>query len=109
MSTTDTADDGHRSFWETYYGEAVAELAQQYPGDKRHLTIEWGDLLRYDVDLAEDYLVAPDTIDQMLRNALEDMPIPAGRADGDAAGPAWRTPKRLDRRRRARRPRVVGR
>jgi len=85
MSTTDTADDGHRSFWETYYRDAVAELAQQYPGDKRHLTIEWGDLLRYDVDLAEDYLVAPDTIDQMLRNALEDMPIPAGsKLDGAA-------------------------
>jgi replicative DNA helicase Mcm len=85
MSTTGTTDDGHRSFWETYYGEQVAELAQQYPGDKRHLTIEWGDLLRYDVDLAEDYLKAPDTIDQMLRNALEDMPIPAGsKLDGAA-------------------------
>jgi len=85
MSTTDTPDDGHRTFWETYYGEQVAELAQNYPADKRHLTIEWGDLLRYDVDLAEDYLKAPDTIDQMLRNALEDMPIPAGsKLDGAA-------------------------
>lgn len=85
MSTTDTADDGHRTFWETYYRDAVADLAQNYPGDKRHLTIEWGDLLRYDAALAEDYLIAPDTIDQMLRNALEDMPIPAGsKLDGAA-------------------------
>ena len=84
MSTTDTRDDGHRGFWETYYGDEIAELAKQYP-DKRHVTIDWTDLLRYDLDLAEDYLIEPETIEQMLRNALEDMPIPAGsKLDGTA-------------------------
>ena len=84
-STADTGDDGHRQFWETYYREAVAKLAQGYPKEQRHITIEWTDLLRYDIDMAEDYLIAPDTIEQMLRNALEDMPIPAGSSlDGTA-------------------------
>ncbi len=84
-STADRADDGHRQFWETYYREGVAKLAQAYPKEQRHITIEWTDLLRYDIDMAEDYLIAPDTIEQMLRNALEDMPIPAGSSlDGTA-------------------------
>ena len=73
-------DDGteheHTAFFKSYYADAVAELAQRYPDEQRHIVIDWGDLFAYDIDLAEDYLVAPETIDGILQNALADYPIP---------------------------------
>ena len=66
----------HTAFFKSYYSDAVDELAQRYPDEQNHLVVDWGDLFAYDMDLAEDYLVAPDTIDGVLQSALEDYPIP---------------------------------
>ena len=72
----DDREHEHTAFFKSYYSDAVDTLAQRYPDEQRHLTIDWGDLLAYDVDLAEDYLVAPDRIGSILQSALADYPIP---------------------------------
>jgi len=66
----------HVDFWKRYYSDAVSELAQRYPDEQASITIDWGDLLTYDTDLAEDYLIAPDTIDATLQKSLEAYPVP---------------------------------
>lgn len=86
MSRSYTATDGddkheHTEFFENYYREAVGELAQKYPNQQRHITIDWSDLLRYDADLAEDYLIAPDTIGDILQKALADFNLPSTTLD----------------------------
>ena len=73
---TDGEQHEHTAFFKSYYSDAVAELAQRYPDEQNHITVDWGDLLAYDIDLAEDYLVAPETIGGVLQNALADYPIP---------------------------------
>jgi replicative DNA helicase Mcm len=74
MSSFETRQS-HTQFFKSYYSEAVAELAQQYPSDS-HLTVEWGDLYKYDHDLAQDYLTDPDEIQQVLQGALAGYPVP---------------------------------
>jgi len=80
MSKTDSGADGvkheHTAFFENYYGDAVAELAQRYPNEQRHITIEWSDLFQYDRDVANDYLKKPDKMESILSDALADVPIP---------------------------------
>lgn len=78
MSTTDTQNDSNNSFWERFYSDEVAELAQRYPKEQRHITIDWTDLLRYDADIAEDYLKNPETIEDNLKQALAEFPLPGG-------------------------------
>jgi len=73
---TQTDEHEHTAFFKRYYAEAVDELAQRYPDEQTSITIDWGDLFAYDMDVAEDYLVAPDTINGILQNALADYPIP---------------------------------
>lgn len=73
------SEDGkheHTAFFERYYADAVAELAQRYPEQQRHITIEWSDLLRYDHELAEEYLQKPDSADVRLQRALQDYDLP---------------------------------
>ena len=77
-SATDSGESQTLSFWETYYADEVTELAQRYPEEQRHITIDWGDLLRFDPDIADDYLVAPDRMTDLLRDGLAEFPLPAG-------------------------------
>jgi len=73
---TTTGEHEHTEFWRRYYAEAVADLAQRYPDEQGSIRVNWSDLLAYDIDLAEDYLVAPNTIDGILQQALADYPVP---------------------------------
>lgn len=75
MSTFEDGPD-HVEFFERYYSEAVARLAQRYPSEQSHIRIEFSDLLRYDRDLAEDYLTHPDEIDSVLALALANYSVP---------------------------------
>ena len=77
-SATDSGESQTLSFWETYYADEVTALAQRYPEEQRHITIDWGDLLRFDPDIADDYLVAPDRMTDLLRDGLAEFPLPAG-------------------------------
>jgi len=73
---TEAGEHEHTAFWKTYYADEVADLAMRYPGEKRSIRVDWGDLFQYDIDLAEDYLVAPDQIDEILSAALADYHVP---------------------------------
>ena len=73
---TETGEHEHTAFWKRYYADEVATLAQRYPDEQASITVDWGDLFAYDIDVAEDYLVAPDTIDNILSQALAAYPIP---------------------------------
>jgi replicative DNA helicase Mcm len=74
----DTPADEHDylAFWRRYYADEVELLAQRYPKEQQHIEIDWSDLLTYDVDLAEDYLKAPDVVGEELEAALRDYPTP---------------------------------
>jgi len=73
---TETGEHEHTAFWQTYYADEVADLATKYPSEKRSIRVDWGDVLRYDADLADDYLVAPGAVGDELSQALADYPIP---------------------------------
>lgn len=64
------------------YDEAVSDLAQRYPHEQRHLTINWGDLFTAEPEVAEDYLVAPDRIGDVLTNAVQEIHVPNVELEG---------------------------
>lgn len=75
MSATEEPHQ-HTAFFERYYADAVDELAQRFPQEQRHITVDWTDLLRYDRELAEDYLEQPELADELLTDALAGYPLP---------------------------------
>ena len=69
--------DRFEQFYRDYYADEIGELAQQYPNEKRSLYIDWDDLYRYDVDIADDYLAQPQQIQEYAEEALRlyDLPV----------------------------------
>jgi DNA replicative helicase MCM subunit Mcm2 (Cdc46/Mcm family) len=64
-------------FYRNYYREAIGQLAQQYPNEKRSLLVDYDDLYRFDADLAEDYLDQPDQLQEYAEEALRLYDLPA--------------------------------
>lgn len=76
MSTNaDLVDDLARWF-EREYDDEIAELAQRYPDEQAYLTVSWSDLLRFNADVADDYLDKPRSMDKTLRQAVAAVNIP---------------------------------
>jgi replicative DNA helicase Mcm len=65
------------SFYRNYYEEAISELAQQYPNDQRSLYVDYDDLYRFDIDLAEDYRTQPEQMQEYAEEALRQFDLPA--------------------------------
>ena len=76
---TDLIDD-FEEFYRTYYRNEIGELAQKYPSEKRSLFIDWGELYRFDSDLAEDYRSQPAQLQEYAEEALRlyDLPVDVG-------------------------------
>jgi len=79
--------DDLREFLQSYYPDEISQLAQRYPDEQRHITVDWGDLMRYDADLADDYLKCPSTeepekMDRLFTSAVRELDIPTGELTG---------------------------
>jgi len=64
-------------FFRDYYHEDIGELARKFPTDQRSLYVDWGDLYRFDPDLADDYLSHPEDFREAAEEALRlyDLPV----------------------------------
>ena len=62
-------------FLDQYATDELAALASAYP-DTTELTIDWSDLLRFDADLADDYLDHPDRVGRWFTTAVEHASVP---------------------------------
>ena len=69
--------DAFEEFYRNYYRNAIGELARKYPNDQRSLYVSWGDLYRFDQDLAEQYRNQPDQLQEYAEEALRlyDLPV----------------------------------
>ncbi len=65
------------SFYRNYCEDAIGELAQRYPNEQRSLYVDYDDLYRFDVDLAEDYRTQPDQMREYAEEALRQFDLPA--------------------------------
>jgi replicative DNA helicase Mcm len=72
-----TLTDELTEFLRTYCREDVGELAQRYPKEQRSLWVSWRDLWQFDADVAEDYLDAPEKVNEYLHEALVQFDLPA--------------------------------
>ena len=72
--------DDFEEFYRNYYRNEIGELAQKYPNERRSLFIDWGDLYRFDSDLADDYRSQPDQLQEYAEEALRlyDLPVDVG-------------------------------
>jgi len=64
-------------FYRSYCTDAVAELAQRYPKEQRSLTVDYADLVAFDVDLADDWIDTPETIQDHAEAGLQLFDLPA--------------------------------
>ena len=64
-------------FYRSYYRNEIGELAQKYPTEQKSLYIDWGDLYRFDPDLADDFRTKPDQLREYAEEALRlyDLPV----------------------------------
>src|SRR6056297_206740 len=67
-------------FLTRYYRDEIGQLAQRYPKEQRSLVVDWEDLLRFNTDMADDYLEQPTQVTEYLTDALRrvDLPIDVG-------------------------------
>ncbi|WP_049998072.1 minichromosome maintenance protein MCM [Halococcus sediminicola] len=72
--------DDFEEFYRNYYRNDIGDLAQKYPNERRSLFIDWGDLYRFDSDLADDYRSQPDQLQEYAEEALRlyDLPVDVG-------------------------------
>jgi replicative DNA helicase Mcm len=63
-------------FYRDYYHEEIGELAQNYPNDQQALWIDWHDLYRFDIDLADDYRDYPGQFQDDFEEALQRYDLP---------------------------------
>lgn len=76
QSQNDDLTDDLIRFFDTYYRDEVAELAQRYPQERTTIEISYRDLFQADPEVAEDYLQAPEEINQYLDEALAQYDLP---------------------------------
>ena len=69
--------DRFDGFYREYYRDEIGRLAQRYPNEQRSLHVDWGDLYRFDRDVAEDYLAQPDQLREYAEEALRLYDLPA--------------------------------
>jgi len=69
--------DRFEEFYRNYYRNAIGELAQQYPTEEKSLYVDWGDLYRFDPDLADDVRSKPQQLVEYAEEALRlyDLPV----------------------------------
>jgi replicative DNA helicase Mcm len=67
-------------FLDRYYRDEIGQLAQRYPGEQRSLVVDWSDILRYNTDMADDYVEQPEVVREYLSEALRlyDLPVDVG-------------------------------
>ncbi|QLG47914.1 minichromosome maintenance protein MCM [Natrinema halophilum] len=75
MSQTQTEDEPTTdrlatTFYRRYYKEAIGRLAQRYPNEQRSLEVDWRDVHKFDPDVADDYLAAPEQMQRYFEEAL---------------------------------------
>ena len=80
MSQTQTdplTDRLSTEFYRRYYKEEIATLAQRYPNEQRSLEVDWGDVYKFDPDVADDVLEHPEEMRRYFEEALRlyDLPI----------------------------------
>ena len=76
--------DQFRGFYRRYYDDDIATLAQRYPNERRSLYVDYDDLYRFDVDLAERYLTHPEEMQEVAEEALRTYDLPADVSLGQA-------------------------
>ena len=72
---TDDVVRAAADFLDQYAADELGALASAYP-DTTELTIDWSDLLRFDADLADDYLDHPDKVGRWFTTAIEHASVP---------------------------------
>ena len=79
MDANTAADyvDTFESFLQTYYRDAIGQLAQKYPKDQRSIEVSWKDLNRHDRNLAAAVLERPGDFCDLLNQALREIDIAA--------------------------------
>lgn len=76
--------DRFEEFYRSYYRDEIGELAQLYPNERRSLIIDWGDLYRFDQDMADDLRKQPGQLLQYAEEALRRYDLPADISLGQA-------------------------
>lgn len=66
-----------------YYREDVGQLAERYPHDQRSLYVDYGDVYRFDPDIADDVLSHPERMREHFEEALTlyDIPVAVDLSD----------------------------
>ena len=79
MATTQSDElvDVFDTFLRNYYKEDIAELAQQYPREQKSLFVDYNDLFKFDPEVADDFCNKPDTVGDMLTEAVARFDLPA--------------------------------
>jgi len=68
--------DRFAQFLRQYYKQDVAELATHFPNDSKTLEIDYTDVLRWDVDVADDLIDHPGIILEAFEEAISIVDIP---------------------------------
>jgi DNA replicative helicase MCM subunit Mcm2 (Cdc46/Mcm family) len=83
-------------FYRNHCQDDIAELARQYPNERRSLYVDYDDLYQFDADLAEDYRSQPDQIQEYAEEALRLFDLPADIKLGNAHVRIKNLPETLD-------------
>ena len=69
--------DRFDEFYRTYYRNEIGDLAQKYPTERKSLYVDWGDLYRFDPDIADDFIAQPSQMREYAEEALRlyDLPV----------------------------------
>jgi replicative DNA helicase Mcm len=98
MSTTHAPELTERltRFLRDYYREEIAQLAEQYPSERRSLRIDWNDLYQFDPDVADDIVEDPEAIIAYLEEAMPNVDLPIDVDLSDANARVYNLPQQLD-------------
>jgi replicative DNA helicase Mcm len=69
--------DAFDEFFNDYYRDGIAELAQKFPNDKESLWVDYQQLFRHDQDLADDLARNPEDVLEFAEEALSLVDLPA--------------------------------
>lgn len=83
-------------FFQRYYKEDIAQLAQRYPSEQRSLYIDYGDILQYNLDVADDLLDQPKEMLEYFEEALADYDLPVAVDLSDAHIRVYNLPQTYD-------------
>ncbi|QLH76301.1 helix-turn-helix domain-containing protein [Halosimplex rubrum] len=69
--------DSFEELYRDYYRNEIGELAQKYPTEQKSLYLDWGDIYRFDPDLADDVRSHPEDLRDYAEEALRlyDLPV----------------------------------